>query len=351
MSSIINGYFQLVKKILPSQAEDFSVGLDISASECKMVQICSSSDGYSIVNWAVEPIVGGDIGKTVQMVLERLEGSQFSIYTSIFGKGTLIRYIDLPRMSLKDLKSSFGIEVDKYFPFAQDQTYTDCFILDPKGTEKQMSVMAAAAKKELVDDRLKIFEDIGVDIDFMGINTIGLSNIIHALGYIGEEASDECIALLDMGESMSSLTIIKDKLPRFTRDIYIGGQDLTKRISNIVDISFEEAEKLKADPGDKRAEVIECCETTVMNIVQELRLSFDYFSSEKSLSINKFLLTGGASMLEGLSEVFEKYLEVKTLRWKPMDSFQISDNLDEEGTRKKSLKLGVALGLGLYHYD
>ena len=100
----------------------------------------------------------------------------------MFGKGTLIRYIDMPRMSLEDLKSSFDIEADKYFPFAQNQIYTDCFILDAKEKSKNMSVMAAAAKRELIDRRIKLLEELGMPVEFVGLNPIVLANALSVLG-------------------------------------------------------------------------------------------------------------------------------------------------------------------------
>ena len=63
------------------------------------------------------------------------------------------------------------------------------------------------------------------------------------------------VALFDMGESVSNLTILVDKLPRFTRDIFIGGRDFTKMISNVLGVSFEEAQRLKQDPADKAEQV------------------------------------------------------------------------------------------------
>ena len=223
-----------------------------------------------------------------------------------------------------------------------------------KDKEKTMVVMAAAAKRDLIDRRMKLLSELGISAEFIGLNPIVLANVLNVLGHGDEEGEedrkDSTIALLDMGESVSSLTILGNKLPRFTRDIFVGGRDFTKSISNALAISFQDAEQLKSHPGERLEEVIHACDAAVMNMVQELRLSMDYFATEKNREINKLLLTGGASMLEGIAKVFEKNLEIKVSKWDPVAALKMAPGVPAEGMDKKSLKLGVAFGLALYQY-
>ncbi len=352
---MLKKYFSTIKQFLPSEQKTSAVGLDIGTGECKLIELAKSDKDYELVSWAIEPIKNGDANAAIKKILAELTTPCKSLYTSVFGKGTLIRYIDMPKMSLEDLKSSFDIEADKYFPFAQDQIYTDCYILDVREKEKMMSVMAAAAKKELVDRRVKLLEECGVGAEFIGLNPVALANILNVFG-VEDEATEKgkedlTLALLDMGESVSSLTILVNKLPRFTRDIFIGGRDFTKGISVGLGVSFEEAEKLKREPGERLEEVNRACDSVVANVIQELRLSIDYFATEKNHDTDLLLLTGGASMLEGVAESFEKSLEVNVKQWDPVAALKTASEFSSREMGKKSLKLGVALGLALYQYD
>lgn len=368
-SKPVQAYFNTIKRFLPDEQSTSAVGLDVSTGECKLIELKKAKNTYELINWAIEPIHNGDIKATIQKIISKLDAPPSSLYTSVFGKGTLIRYIDMPKMSLDDLKSSFSIEADKYFPFAQNQIYTDCCILDINEKGKTMSVMAAATKKDLVDRRTKLLEDLEMPVEFIGLNPIALANVLNVLGF--EEGDDEnteskesgenkgskdktkssVIALFDMGESVSSLTILVDKFPRFTRDIFIGGRDFTKSISNALGISFKEAEELKRVPGKKVKDVLGACETIIMNMIQELRLSMDYFATEKNQEIEKLLLTGGTSLLNGIVESFEKNLEIKVCKWNPLSAITMGPNVSTENMDINSVKLGVALGLALYQYD
>ena len=181
-SKPVQAYFNTIKRFLPDEQNTSAIGLDISTGECKLIELTKSKNTYELINWFIEPIHNGDIKAAIQKIISQLDVPPKSLYTSVFGKGTLIRYIDMPKMSLDDLKSSFSIEADKYFPFAQNQIYTDCCILDTNEKGKTMSVMAAATKKELVDRRTKLLEDLGMPIEFIGLNPIALANVLNVLG-------------------------------------------------------------------------------------------------------------------------------------------------------------------------
>ena len=120
-SKPVQKYFNTIKRFLPAEQSTSAAGLDISTGECKLVELRKIKNIYELVNWVIEPIHNGDVKGSIQKILSQLATPPRVLYTSVFGKGTLIRYIDMPKMSLDDLKSSFSIEADKYFPFAQNQ--------------------------------------------------------------------------------------------------------------------------------------------------------------------------------------------------------------------------------------
>src|SRR6185436_568971 len=144
--------------------------------------------------------------ETIKTILADADLVNANVQTAIHGKGTLIRYIEMPRMTVDELRNSFALEADKYFPFAQGQIYTDCFILDPQGKTKQMDVMAAASTKDLVDERLKLLNSAGVATDLVCINSVALANIVRVLE--GAKNEEAVCAIVEIGETVSSITIL-----------------------------------------------------------------------------------------------------------------------------------------------
>jgi len=353
MNKYLDSYFNIIKRFIPKPPESSSIGIDIGLNECKMVEVKKEGNDYKLIHWSIESFLDENLSSAIQTVVELSKSQNKNIQTALCGKGTLIRYIDMPRMSLDELKSSFALEADKYFPFAQDQIYTDCYILNPQGKEKNMAVMAAAATKEMVDGRMKLLSEIGIQSDFVGINSVALANVINILGIEieGSEEKDFTFAIFNIGEAVSNVTIFNSTLPQFSRDIFIGSREFVKRISNALGVKPQEAEKLIADPGKKAEEVLNACESSLMNVVQELRLSFDYFSTEKNREVGRLFLTGDGSLMKGVEDYLAKNLDVNVQQWNPLQALPLDDNISADDINKNSHKLGVALGLALYSYD
>lgn len=353
----MSGFFPKVfKGVIPERAGAVTVGLDIGTFACKGVKMKKTGSGYTLLNWSVVPVEGGDQKKALKQTLRNLSAEAMDPLTAVSGKGTLIRYIELPRMPLGDLKKCFAIEADKYFPFPLDQIYTDCHILDTTLKDNKMLVLVAAAKKEIIDDRVALLTGLGYHPDFISLNAVAISNIMNVLNpkmlENPEKASDAskhaAVAILDIGEVVSNLTIMAQGMPLFTRDVFIGGRDFTKALTNSMSLRYEEAENLKKNPEDQLVKVLDACESVVINLVSELRLSFDYFMTEKNVGITYLLLTGGTSKLEGMDDIISKNLDIKVSRWNPFPWLTPGETVKGEDLESNAAFLAVALGLSLY---
>lgn len=349
MKKFWENYINLVKRYIPESKAKTCVGLDIGASSCKMVALKPKGSSYELLGWAIEPVDANDAASSVRKILSRCPDPEVSPATSLSGKGTLIRYVDMPRLSKEDLKKSFLYEADKYLPFSMQDIYADCFILDSHLAGAKMLVMIAAAKKELVDHRVKLCSEAGIAPDVITLDSLALVNVYQHFGAahkIHKETGVEKngVAILDMGDRVTTLNILVGDTPRFSRDISWGGSDLIKSIARSLNVTPEEAERLKLDPGDRKAEAVEA---VFANLISEIRMSFDYFLTENNVSISALLLTGGVSLFWGLDEIFKDALEVHVELWNPFKDLEISSELPREELLKVSGRLGVALGLAL----
>ncbi len=356
MSTLLNKYFSLIKKFVPEPVVKPYLGLDIGTHSCKLVKLIPQENTFSIQHYAIERTLNGRLTDTLKNIIASAGDIQgCSISTGVSGQGTLIRYIEMPRMSLEDLKNSFYIEADRYFPFPKDQIYTDCFILDNKLRSNKMRVLVAAAKKELIDKRIELLQTLGVQTHFIGINTIALANLFHVLRVDNkidtalEEDENSAVAILDFGETTSNLLILKDGLPRFTRDIFTGGKDLVNRVKNVLGISlFSNKWKQLSQDEEKVKEILNACDSILSSLVSEIRLSFDYFLTENDLPISKVYLTGGMASFPQIYHFLEKNLELPVNPLNVLKGFKIEEHLLKKNLERDQTQLGVALGLALY---
>jgi type IV pilus assembly protein PilM len=343
---LFDQYLLLVSRLIPKPSTPAVIGIDIGSSSIKALEVNQSDGVYEVRRWAVEPLAGNDIKTSLEKIARQLVFDNQILVTSLFGKGSLIRYVDLPRMSLEDLRKSYIYELDKYFPFDPKSIYTDCAILDPEGKDKKMLVLLSAVKKELVDERLKLFKDAGLEISRITLNSVATANAFSRLGP-QVIPSGKAKAVLDFGGSVSCLMIFKDTSLRFVRDIFVGSQELTKKIANVLGVDAAQAEMIKRQPEDKLPQIIEACDMPINNLITEIRMSLDYFMTEKNIPVDELFLAGGGSLLKGIEGVFEKSLGLPVKIWNPLAGVRVNDQAASGDMQAYAAQFGVALGLGL----
>jgi type IV pilus assembly protein PilM len=360
MNKYINIYFSWLKLLLPRQPDKFYVGLDIGQDSCRLIEASLDPLSVKIRKCEVASFNKNDKESAIKSLLDSSKVDRSRVFTAISGQGTLIRFISMPKMPLEQLKESLLIEADKYFPFSKDQIYMDCHVLSSdKSSKSKIDVLVAVAKRDLVRQRLELLTSLGLQTNFIGVNAIALSNVfIKMQGCIDDCLKKEssslkgAVAILDIGESKSSLIIFSQNVPRFTRDISLGGKDVTQKISNAFGVSFEEAEKLKIDPPQPQAsEVQTSCQSVLLNLISEIKLSFDYFSSENNgQDVRSLYLTGSSSRIFNIEEFFSKELDLVAQLWDPTPGLEFYDNACQEEFKKQFYQFGVSLGLSIYGY-
>lgn len=361
MASLLNSYLKLIRRLFPANAHNSLIGVDISPSACKMVEVSAKRDGFELMNWAVEPLVEQD-EKSIPLALEKvaadlaLKAKPRPVIAALSGKGTLVRYVDMPKMSVADLQRAFAIEADKYFPFPKDTVNTDCYILDQIDGGRKISVLVAAAKKDMVEARIKLFKDCGLDLLALSLNSVALANafsLFPPAGFSGgaETKSFKACAVVNISETSTNLMIIFAGTPRFNRDIFIGTQEMYKRVANMLGVSTSEV-KILFSPGLKLKEAVQKGIEEVMHgLISEIRLSFDYFVTEKNVAVTQIFLTGEGALISGVEQSFKDGLDIPVQVWDPFEQIKVSDSAQKEGLKANASRLIIALGLAINEYD
>ena len=323
---------------------------------CRVVELRRKQGGFQVVRAIVEPIEGVDEKAALVRILEKIGPSVRTqpVVVSLSGKGTLIRHVDIPRMSSAELRKAFPLEADKYFPFPKETVYTDCFILDPNGKEKKMSVMVAAVKKDIVEGRLKLLKECGVDPLSLTIVSVAVANTFAALPPATcspQELGGKAVALVDIGETLTSLMIMSDGIPRFTRDIFMGIGDVTRRVANTAGVPLAQARALcvMGAPAGHEVEVQKSVEAVLANLVAEIRLSFDYFSTERKLPVGRICLIGDGVYVPYVESVFAGHFDIPLVVWNPAEGLPTA--VDRDMFIKEGRRMITAIGLAAGEYD
>jgi len=355
---LVSRYSDKVKDFLPAEKSSYSVGLDIGTSSVKLVQIQKDGRDFKISGFGIEPIKGNK-EEAVRKVLAASNISAKKVNISVSGQGVILRYIQTPKLSLDDLKASIAFESDKYIPFPMEEVNTDCYIIRDLPQESKMLVLVAAVKKDLIEQRISLLEKLGLIPEVVSIDSVALANVFNVfcntkVPVLSKDHSGkvcQTVGLLNIGGTFSSLNILDRGLPFFTRDIFIGGEDVTKRLVNQLGIDEVTADKMKSSEDADENKIIGSCENILSNLATEIRFSFDYFETENNLPISLLYVTGGGSYLKGINTYLQQNLGIEVKTWDPLSGLEAGPGISAEDLKKQANKMGIAIGLALYQND
>ena len=338
-----------------------SLGLDIGSSTVKIIELTGDGDTLCLSKVGVAEIIGKNRDSVVTAVkkasaeaniVPKAFGTKVAIGLS--GQSVIVRYIRVPKMSEEDLSTSLKYEAAKHIPFEINDVALDFQVLDntPNDTNT-MEVLLVAVKKDLVNQRLELLKACKLEPVFIDIDSFATINAFeHALSSVFKK-KDNVISLINIGAQMTNISILDSGISKhsgiskLTRDINIGGKDFTEAISEDSGVDIKEAEEMKKSKK-KSQKIIEPIKSIAAKLVDEIRMSFDYYESQvPDKNIADIYLSGGSSQISVISDIMHEKIGVETHIWNAIDNLKISDEINAEKIKGFYPFLTVAVGLAL----
>jgi type IV pilus assembly protein PilM len=299
------------------------VGLDIGSSAVKAIELKPAGKSYKVAAYAAEPvppdaIVDGAIidGAAVADAIKRLfENKAFKtkeVAASLSGNAVIVKKINLPVMTPRELGDSIFWEAEQYIPFDIQDVNLDYQILDAgtqaDGTSKgSMEVLLVAAKKEKIADYTGVIAQAGRTPVVVDVDAFALQNAYEA--NYGLEAQ-QVVVLLNAGASAININILTGEQSVFTRDVSMGGNAYTEAVQKELNLPFESAEQAKkGQPVDGVSfdDVKPVLHAMTENVLLEIQKTFDFFKATASSDrIDRIVLSGGASRIDGFIEALQE---------------------------------------------
>jgi type IV pilus assembly protein PilM len=337
------------------------IGIDIGSRYIKAVQLNDTKTGYELVFAVVMPlpaevIVDGAIADKNQLVIslkDLMAKAGVKSGDAVIGvsghSSVIIKKITLPSMTEEELGTSIKYEAEQYIPFDINDVNIDFQILGPKPDEEgQMDVVLVAVKKNVIADYVDAVEKAGLYPIIMDIDSFALSNMYEASYDFVEKKN---IALVNIGASKTNINILQDGLPIFTRDSVMGSNNHTEALQRELDVSFEDAERLKLGQsvdGISPDNVLMVLSNASEEIYTEISRSFDYFKSSVSEEdIAEIILSGGAALLKGFAETMAERLGIPVELADPFKKMRVPEKLDGDRIKEIAPITAVAAGLAL----
>ncbi len=321
------------------------LGLDLGLSSVKAVELTRDGDVLSVTAAAQAPVSSPtELTGTIRETLRRGGFHTKLTCLNVSGRLVSVKYITLPAMSDQDLKKALPFEADKHIPFEVGDACLDGQrIGEPEEGAKEITAVLAAAKRNLVLERAQLVSFCGLAPAIVDVDVFAAGNAFEVSAMAGGPVdAARSVAVVDLGASKTSVNILKGTATCFTREIYVGGNDVTEAIAKRLSLSPSDAEAAKCAPGDREAACRQATAMTLEDLANEVRMSLEFYENQFESSVSEVLLCGGAARLPWLAETFQTILGKPTSVWNPFKNLPAGPGVDAA-----SLGGGYAVALGL----
>jgi type IV pilus assembly protein PilM len=341
------------------------IGIDIGSHAIKLVRFSLTGTSFHLLNLAMLPIppnivVDGVIGDipAVQDLLRRLIAlekiTDKDVALALSGHSVIVKRVQMVRMSEEELANAMPYEAEQHIPFDVYDVNTDFQILDAPDASSnrsgQMDVLLAAAKKDRVEELSLVAQGANLNPAVIDVDMLALINGFE-LNY-PEEIDRHVISLVHLGASMMTVLILKEGFSTFQREITLGGNQYTAALQKALALSREDAEAMKLGGRPWRpaqTDVLTVLRHVTEEVVTEIQRSFEfYLASAGDEAIEKVYLSGGCTLLKGLSQVLASRLKLPVEPLDPFRRIDIPEKLfDGDFIRDMGPMAAVAVGLAM----
>ncbi len=335
------------------------VGLDIGSSSVKAVELRpAGKGGHRIAAIASEPVPtdsivdgaiidGGAVADAIRRLFSHKGFRAKEVAASLSGNAVIVKRITLPVMTEQELADSIYWEAEQYIPFDIQDVNLDYQILESGADGRNsMEVLLVAAKKERIVEHTNVIAQAGRDAVVVDVDAFALQNAYEA----NYGAGPLVTVLLNAGASAINVNIVSEGQSHFTRDVSLGGNAYTEAVQRELDLPFDAAERAKkgiAIEGHTFDEVRPVLHAVTENVLLEIQKTFDFYrATAPSDRIDRMVLTGGSSAIDGFAEALSERFGIPVERFDPFRQV-VFDGAMNEANVDLAATAGVAVGLAL----
>ena len=343
------------------------IGLDISSSSVKMVELSrADKGGVKVERYAIEPlprdaVVDGKIvnietiAETIGKALRRMGSNAKLVAMALPTAAVITKKIILPaNLRERDMEVQVESEANQYIPFALEEVNLDFQVIGPAATNAdEVEVLLAASRKEMVEDRVACALGAGLKAWVMDIEAYAAQAAFELVEtQLPSGGRDQCIALIDIGASVMNATMVRNDQTIYSREQAFGGTQLTQEVMRSYGMSMEEAETAKRSgslPDNYDKEILL---PFLENLAQEVARALQFFfASTQHTQVDHIVLSGGCATLQNVSEVVFSHTQIDTIIANPFLKMPLSSRVKGRALLADAPSLMIACGLALRRFD
>tara|TARA_B100000686_G_C16803844_1_gene988322 strand:+ start:6599 stop:7660 length:1062 start_codon:yes stop_codon:yes gene_type:complete len=343
------------------------LGLDITASSVKLIELSQTGRRYRVESYAAEPTPPSSVnervivdtkalGDAIRRAVKRAGARTSDVAIGINGDAAITKIIQMPAsLSERELEGQVEIQADQYIPFPMEEVSFDFEILGSNEKDPELlNVLLVATRTENVDQRQSAVDAAGLTARIVDVEAFALENAFQLLSHqIPDSGAGQTVAIADIGASSTTFSVLQDLKVIYTRDFAFGGQQLTEEIMRTYGLSIGDAGRAKKQgglPSNYQPEVLEPFVDDMTQQVSRL-LQFYLASGGGREQPDMILVCGGCANIAGIADVISSRVGIPTEIGDPLGQMKISYKANSQGVHKDATALLTACGLALRSFD
>ncbi len=347
------------------------VGLDIEAGSIAATEVAANGSAQVTAS-AIGSLDPGAFHEGEVLDADRLAAALKSLFAEhklskrirlgIGNQRVVVRTVRLPAIEdPKEMEAAVRFQAQEQVPMPLDQAVLEYQVVGgvtaAEGGSAQVDVVVVAARRDMVASFIEPIRRAGLDPVGVDLSAFAM---IRALSGASAGAPAEAgaevpptgaVLYCNLGD-VTNLAVARGRACLFTRVSYAGLESISARLTSARGVAPEHTaqwlsyvglesplEEIEGDP-ETAAEARNALEEGVTSLIDELRLSLDYYGAqEAALPVEQIVLCGPGSAIAGLSAQMEAGLgtPISVSRPPALGSF------DEPSAARLTVPFGLAL--------
>lgn len=334
-----------------------TVGLDIGSGLVKVAVIEHGRGEPELVRVAIAPVIADAIVEgevmdpslvceAVLAALDQAGVDSKEVVTAVGGRDVIIKKIQIERVKEQQARELMRWEAEQHVPFDMESVELDFQILDPEGDALEMSVLLVAAKRDLVENKLRLLGDAGLTARVVDVDAFALHNAFE-VNY--PDAMHGVVGLISVGNEVTTINILEEGVPILTRDLPIGTRRLREDLQRDCGLSADAAAAL-LQGYDHTPELAPIVEARGEEIAVGVERAAAYLaqSSRSANRLRAVYTCGGGARVPGLTQALAARLRVPVEQASPLTRLRVRDGalaslVTDEVAPLLMLPIGLAL--------
>ena len=343
------------------------LGLDITTSSIKLIELANSGGQYRVESYAAEPTPANSmnektlvdpqaVGEAIRRAVKRSGAASSEVAIAISGDAAITKVIQMPKgLRDADLEAQVEMQADQYIPFPMDEVSYDFEVLGPSEKDgDSIDVLLVASRSDNVEQRRAAVAAAGLNARIVDVEAFALENACKLMTHqMPDGGIDRTIAVADFGASSTTFSVLRNLKIIYTRDFAFGGQQLTEEIMRTYGLTMEEAGRAKKEgglPGNFQAEVLD---PFIDDMTQQVSRSLQFYLASGSgrEQPEKILICGGCGNVPGVADVIQSRVGIAAEKGDPLGQMKLSSRARAQAVQRDATALLTACGLALRSFD